>query len=67
MEDQEIIHRIRKKGRFAVIAGYVTTSARKYMVNGVYRMQGIFFYIYFAYIMGASQQKLVHIYKKLIK
>ncbi len=67
MEDQEIIHRIRKKGRFAVIAGYVTTSARKYRVNGVYRMQGIFFYIYFAYIFGASQQKLVAIYKKLIR
>jgi len=67
MEDQEIIHRIRKKGRFAVIAGYVTTSARKYRVNGIYRMQGIFFYIYFAYVLGASQQKLVSIYKKLIR
>jgi len=66
MEDQEIIHRIRKKGRFIVIAAYITTSARKYMVNGVYRMQGIFFYIYFAYVFGASQQKLVAIYKKLI-
>ncbi len=67
MEDQEIIHRIRKQGSFAVIAGYVTTSARKYRVNGIYRMQGIFFYIYFAYIFGASQQKLVGIYKKLIR
>ena len=67
MEDQEIIHRIRKKGRFAVIAGYVTTSARKYRVNGIYRMQCIFFYIYFAYVFGASQQRLVAIYKKLIR
>jgi len=67
MEDQEIIHRIRKKGSFAVIAGYVTTSARKYRVNGIYRMQGIFFYIYFVYFFGASQHKLVAIYKKLIR
>ena len=67
MEDQEIIHRIRTKGRFAVIAGYVTTSARKYRVNGIYRMQGVFFYIYFAYVFGASQQKLVSIYKKFIR
>ena len=67
MEDQEIIHRIRKKGKFVVIAGYVTTSARKYRVNGIYRMQGIFFYIYFAYVFGASQKKLVSIYKKFIK
>ncbi len=67
MEDQEIIHRIREKGSFAVIDGYVTTSARKYRVNGVYRMQVIFFYIYFAYAFGASQQKLIAIYKKLIR
>ena len=67
MEDQEIIHRIRAQGRFAVIEDYVTTSARKYKVNGIYRMQGIFFYIYFAYVLGASQQKLVSIYKKLIR
>ena len=67
MEDQEIIHRIRTKGRFAVIAGYVTTSARKYRVNGIYRMQGVFFYIYFAYVFGASQQKLVSIFKKFIR
>ncbi|CAN5640755.1 TIGR04283 family arsenosugar biosynthesis glycosyltransferase [soil metagenome] len=67
MEDQEIIHRICEEGSFAVNAGYVTTSARKYRVNGVYRMQAIFFYIYFAYVFGASQQKLVTIYKKLIR
>lgn len=67
MEDQEIIHRIRKKGSFNVIAGYITTSARKYRVNGIYRMQGIFFYIYFRYVFGASQEKLVSIYKKFIR
>ncbi|MEO6165959.1 MAG: TIGR04283 family arsenosugar biosynthesis glycosyltransferase [Chitinophagales bacterium] len=67
MEDQEIIHRLRKKGRFGVIAGYVTTSARKYRANGLYRMQVIFFYIYLSYVFGASQETLVTIYKKLIR
>ena len=67
MEDQEIIHRICKKGSFTVIADYITTSARKYRVNGIYRMQGVFFYIYFAYVFGVSQQKLITIYKKRIK
>ena len=67
MEDQEIIHRICKKGKFSVIADYVTTSARKYRVNGVYRMQAIFFYIYFSYVFGNSQEELVRKYKKLIK
>ena len=67
MEDQEIIRRVRSKGRFTVMKKYVTTSARKYRVNGIYRMQGIFFYIYFAYVFGASQKKLVNIYKKFIR
>ncbi|MEJ7767169.1 MAG: TIGR04283 family arsenosugar biosynthesis glycosyltransferase [Chitinophagaceae bacterium] len=67
MEDQEIIYRIRKKGNFTVINDYVTTSARKYRLNGVYRMQAIFFYIYFSYLLGASQESLVRKYKRLIK
>ncbi|HEX9509483.1 MAG TPA: TIGR04283 family arsenosugar biosynthesis glycosyltransferase [Puia sp.] len=67
MEDQEIVYRICKKGRFGIIGDYVTTSARKYRVNGVYRMQAIFFYIYFSYIFGQDQQKLVAKYKKHIK
>lgn len=67
MEDQEIIFRIRKEGKFTVIRDYVTTSARKYRVNGVYRMQAIFFYIYFSYVFGTSQQALVKMYKRLIK
>ncbi|MEO6962628.1 MAG: TIGR04283 family arsenosugar biosynthesis glycosyltransferase [Puia sp.] len=67
MEDQEIIYRIRKNGEFGVMPDYVTTSARKYRVNGVYRMQGIFFYIYFAYILGVPQPKLAAMYKKFIR
>ena len=67
MEDQEIIYRISKKTKFGVIRDYVTTSARKYQVNGIFRMQFIFFYIYFAYQFGMSQQKLVAIYKKWIR
>lgn len=67
MEDQEIVFRICKQGKFAVMKDYVATSARKYRINGVYRMQAIFFYIYFSYLFGASQDKLVKMYKRLIK
>jgi rSAM/selenodomain-associated transferase 2 len=67
MEDQEIVYRICKMGRFGVIPDYVTTSARKYRVNGVYRMQAIFFYIYFSYVFGQDQQRLVAKYKKHIR
>jgi rSAM/selenodomain-associated transferase 2 len=67
LEDQELIKRLRKIVRFKVIKKTVTTSARKYLENGIYKTQGIFFFIYFLYRIGFSQQKLVSTYKKLIR
>ena len=67
MEDQEIIHRIKKYGMFKVMNGAVITSARKYLVNGIYRMQGIFFRIWLLYYLGYSQEYLLGLHKKLIR
>ncbi|MEB0260281.1 MULTISPECIES: TIGR04283 family arsenosugar biosynthesis glycosyltransferase [unclassified Mucilaginibacter] len=67
LEDQELIKRLRKQVRFKVIKKAVVTSARKYLENGIYRTQGIFFIIYLLYRIGFSQQKLVRTYKKLIR
>ena len=67
MEDQEIIHRIRKQGPFKVMDGSVVTSARKYLDNGVYRMQGIFYRIWAMYYLGYSQQEMLEVYRKLIR
>lgn len=67
MEDQEIVHRLIKKGEFELIKKSVTTSAEKYRTNGVVRLQCIFSAIYFFYYLGASQNTLVHIYKNLIR
>lgn len=67
MEDQEIIHRLKKNGKFKVMNNTVTTSARKYLDNGVYRMQGIFFLIWFLYYIGYSQEKLLRLHRRLIK
>jgi len=67
MEDQEIIHRLKGYGRFVVMNDYVTTSARKYLDNGVYRMQGIFYRIWVLYYLGYSQEHLVKLYRKLIQ
>lgn len=64
MEDQEIIGRIRKHGRFKVFAEAVTTSARKYLRHGIYKTQGIFFLLYFLYQLGFSQEKLVRTYRR---
>jgi rSAM/selenodomain-associated transferase 2 len=67
MEDLEIIKRIRKICRFKVIRKPVITSARKYLENGIYKTQGIFFIIYFMYRLGYSQQTLVSTYRRLIR
>jgi hypothetical protein len=67
MEDQEIVHRIKKHGRFKVMNGTVITSAKKYLDNGVYRMQGIFFCIWLLYYLGYSQEYLLKLHRRLIR
>ncbi|MCC5940533.1 MAG: TIGR04283 family arsenosugar biosynthesis glycosyltransferase [Balneolaceae bacterium] len=67
MEDQEIIHRLKRKGGFKLIDEQVKTSAKKYRENGVIRLQFIFSVIYLFYYAGASQETLIHIYKNLIR
>jgi len=67
MEDQEIIHRLKKQGKFKVLNDFVITSARKYLDNGVYRMQGIFYRIWAMYYLGYSQEQLLKVHKRLIR
>ena len=67
MEDQEIIHRIKKNGRFKVMNDYVTTSARKYLDNGIYRLQAIFFRIWCLYYLHYPQERLLKLHRKLIR
>jgi rSAM/selenodomain-associated transferase 2 len=65
-EDYDIIKKIRRKGSFKIIKKPVITSARKYLENGIFKMQGIFYLMYFLYRAGYSQSRLVSIYKRLI-
>jgi rSAM/selenodomain-associated transferase 2 len=67
MEDQEIIHRIKKQGNFKVMNDVVVTSARKYLDNGVYRMQAIFYRIWLLYYLGFSQEYLLKLHRRLIQ
>lgn len=67
MEDNEIIRRAKKKGAFHILKGKVTTSARKYVANGVFRMQAVFYLIYFMYALGFSQERMLRVYRRLIK
>jgi rSAM/selenodomain-associated transferase 2 len=67
MEDQEIIRRIHSMEKFTILKKPVITSARKYLDNGVYKTQSIFYLIYAMYKLGFSQQQLVNTYRKLIR
>lgn len=67
MEDNEIIGRINRATRFYVMPGYITTSARKYLANGVFRLQLIFTCIYLMYHVGFSQSTIVRFYKNFVR
>jgi rSAM/selenodomain-associated transferase 2 len=67
MEDQEIVQRLWKRAPFWVLPRAVTTSARKYLDNGVYRLQGTFTLLVLLYWLGVSQPRLVRVYRRLIR
>jgi rSAM/selenodomain-associated transferase 2 len=67
MEDQEIVQRLWKRAPFWVLPQAVTTSARKYLDNGVYRLQGTFALLVLLYWLGVSQPRLVRVYRRLIR
>lgn len=66
-EDNEFIHRLYKNSNFTVIQKTVITSARKYLKNGVWKLQFHFLMIHIKYWLGASQENLIQYYHKNIK
>ncbi|OGX91140.1 hypothetical protein BEN49_20940 [Hymenobacter coccineus] len=67
MEDQEFVARLRAQAPFRLLPRAVTTSARKYLTNGIFRLQGIFTLIVVLYYLGVSQRRLVQLYRRLIR
>jgi rSAM/selenodomain-associated transferase 2 len=67
MEDQEIVARLRRAAPFRLLPRVVVTSARKYLVNGVFRLQGIFALIVLLYQAGVSQARLLRVYRALVR
>ncbi len=66
LEDQEIVRRLRQQGTFTVMPQRVTTSARRYVANGIVRLQAIYAGIYCLYRCGVSQQFLARLYQRLV-
>ena len=65
-EDYHIIKQLKKRGSFTIVKKRVITSARKYLDNGIYKTQGVFYLMYFLYKLGLPQHRLVATYKRLI-
>ncbi|MDZ4808506.1 MAG: TIGR04283 family arsenosugar biosynthesis glycosyltransferase [Bacteroidota bacterium] len=66
-EDLDIILKIKKNCRFIILKQNIITSARKYVENGIFKMQMVFYLMYILKQLGASQQKLVNVLRSSIK
>ncbi len=66
-EDNEFISRLYKNSEFTVIQKTVITSARKYLKNGVWKLQFHFIMIHVQFWVGCNQQKLLAYYQKNVK
>lgn len=67
LEDQEIIRRLRQHGLFQILPATVTTSARKYLENGIFRLQGAFSLLTLLYRLRVPQLRLLQLYRALIR
>jgi len=66
MEDYDFIKRARVEHRFKIIPNIVTVSARKYENNSYLRVNFANFIVFTLYRIGASQERMIKIYKNLI-
>ena len=68
MEDNEIAGRVRKEcPDHIIIKKTITTSARRYLKNGIFRLQFIYYLIFLLYSLGFSQKQLMELYRRWIK
>jgi rSAM/selenodomain-associated transferase 2 len=66
MEDREIINRIMKFSRFAILPQYLVTSERKYLRYGYWRLQAIYLVINVIYYLKLPQSDIIAVYRKLL-
>jgi rSAM/selenodomain-associated transferase 2 len=66
IEDQDIVKRLKVHAPLYKVNSTVVVSARKYMKHGVFKLQFVYFYIYFLYRLGSSQERLLKRMKSLL-
>lgn len=67
LEDNELYRRLKKSGCPIVLDQASTTSPRRYLEQGILRLQILFMTIYLLWRLGASQDQLINFYKKHVK
>jgi rSAM/selenodomain-associated transferase 2 len=67
MEDQDIVRRLRRRVGFAVLGRSVTTSARRYRANGLYRTQLVVYpLVVVLYRLGLPPTTVRRTYQRLL-
>lgn len=67
IEDQDMVRRLKKSVELKKVNTKLTVSARKYLTHGIYKLQLVYFYIYFLYRIGMSQETLKREMENLLK
>lgn len=65
-EDNDLINKLYTMKQFVVIQEWISTSARRYKTNGIWKLQYHFWAIYIKKWFGASSEELYNYYKKNI-
>lgn len=66
-EDQDLISKLYARKNFTIIKQWLTTSARRYESNGIWKLQYHFWTIYVKKFFGATADELHDYYLKYIK
>jgi rSAM/selenodomain-associated transferase 2 len=66
MEEYDLIRRLSRKSKFQVLPQEVLVSARRYEQNGTLRLQMAYGLVMLLFFLGASQQKLMKVYRALV-
>jgi hypothetical protein len=64
MEDFELIRRLRRKGKIAILNQYVKTSARRWRNLGIFKTWLINQIIIAAYLLGVPPERLARWYRR---
>jgi rSAM/selenodomain-associated transferase 2 len=65
LEDLDLIRRLKRRGRVAVLSLEVTTAARRFVTQGIARTVAINWLIWGLYFLGVSPHRLARLYRHI--